>query len=994
LWSLEEPLEQLPAVPEDIPEDIPELVDDTSDDDDTDDEEDEDDFYVSITMAEVMASDKWQAWYMAQQADMVHMRHSRVWEPCHSYQSPGPRAPTSDIKALLEEAFALFAHPAPTPPPPPDVAPPQAHRGCHHPDALADFARAEAIHIARRAARQAAQQQPMAGYFTSASEQEEEEEEEEDQPAPVAPDAPRQGHRRKQRKTIAQWLVTDELDWKEQYDKPCCRKLGCSLKYLPSQIRVIRSSCLAGNQDGRKTFIDNRLLQEYGGGVTKYPFLSHPDVVPEYGSVPICPATTPGSTERVCVPFFLWATAQSNNKLYQPGKPGENFTVQRKAYVSTRETKAAGVVRWLLDLGRYYQIDPTSDLVLLPFRDRQSVYEVYAEEMSTALQDGDFDWLDSFCPPGKICTPKYFKRVWRHDNPLVKRIKLRKWLKFAKCDTCVDLRQQSRDAKSTVEREKVRLLEQEHWAFVKLERQSYWDRRDLGRNQLHRAQHLSLIIDAADQAAYASPYFYERSHASQAAWRLPMHLIAAISHGRKTFGYSFLENIKHGNNLTIEVLHRVLLDTLQTEGRLPAHLLLQLDNTSKQFKGKYVLGYIGYLVERGVFEDAKVSFLPVGHTHEDIDQIFSRLAVYLRKHDCRNQEELLECLQEAFTPKHGHRVQVGHLTTVANISDWIKPYLTSMSAGAGGLEGNDGLMQFRQFRFTMVDGKTCMQCREKCGTDDGVDKFKGLHPYKDVHQVFKKEPPDLIHGDVPDAQRRDIPTEDHQTKLRKGNKVMVEARRIPPEVNQLLEDCIDLVCSRDPIPFHWSQDEIDMYSPVVEEIQAVDPVAAAYQAMARSWSYAVGSYVICNPESAGEDTKEEWFLAKIMGVKYQDPKDHMHWKVPVMWFEPTKKAAKADGRLTYKKAPRGYRPDPHLKRGWDSMYLESVQDDVLMSGGKGTHLYTVKGCQQVKVKYWVLKFKKKAAECKRKAAKRKLKAIERKRKRAAHENSSSEESSD
>ena len=39
---------------------------------------------------------------------------------------------------------------------------------------------------------------------------------------------------------------------------------------------------------------------------------------------------------------------------------------------------------------------------------------------------------------------------------------------------------------------------------------------------------------------------------------------------------------------------------------------------------RYVLGFLCHLVECGIFDKVKVSFLIVGHTHEDVDQVFSR----------------------------------------------------------------------------------------------------------------------------------------------------------------------------------------------------------------------------------------------------------------------------------------------------------------------------------------------------------------------------------
>ena len=78
-----------------------------------------------------------------------------------------------------------------------------------------------------------------------------------------------------------------------------------------------------------------------------------------------------------------------------------------------------------------------------------------------------------------------------------------------------------------------------------------------------------------------------------------------------------------------------------------------MDNTCRDNKNKYMLVYSALLVEIGLFvkvsfngnlrvhaaydlqcihtyTQVKISFLPVGHTHEDIDQLFSCISRCLK----------------------------------------------------------------------------------------------------------------------------------------------------------------------------------------------------------------------------------------------------------------------------------------------------------------------------------------------------------------------------
>ena len=52
---------------------------------------------------------------------------------------------------------------------------------------------------------------------------------------------------------------------------------------------------------------------------------------------------------------------------------------------------------------------------------------------------------------------------------------------------------------------------------------------------------------------------------------------------------------------------------------LPKKLFLQLDNSAKDNKNRYVMAFCSLLTARRIFKEVTVGFLVVGHTHKDID---------------------------------------------------------------------------------------------------------------------------------------------------------------------------------------------------------------------------------------------------------------------------------------------------------------------------------------------------------------------------------------
>jgi hypothetical protein len=107
--------------------------------------------------------------------------------------------------------------------------------------------------------------------------------------------------------------------------------------------------------------------------------------------------------------------------------------------------------------------------------------------------------------------------------------------------------------------------------------------------------------------------------------RLQLHTVCVCVHGSAPYIYLAHENILSDPNLFCEVLTRVLLAEERKRGKLPPTLYLQLDNCWRENKNTYTEKYVEWVVERSLHKEIHVSFLPVGHTHFDPDQLASRI---------------------------------------------------------------------------------------------------------------------------------------------------------------------------------------------------------------------------------------------------------------------------------------------------------------------------------------------------------------------------------
>ena len=708
------------------------------------------------------------------------------------------------------------------------------------------------------------------------------------QPSPVDESPPRRSGKRK--RTVPQFL---HCVWTAP--KPCCSvaelghvvRTGCggtpSVKdYSPDCVMQIKRYFQTLSEHERRGFVWNRMRLELASGESpkRTFYLEAPALLENCVLCPLEVRVPLVGMRKVCTTFFKWCTGASNNLVYQPASGSDRFLVDRATRVPRARPTYAASEAWLSDMARYYQVSPDCDLVFLPMANKSAVWDLFKRDMKEKGKN-----------PG---CESYFMKTWRTSSRL-QHIRIRKYLRFAKCDKCVEFRSRHVDNMDREKRIGLQEEEGEHHDFVQGERDSYYSRQ--AKAEMDPKLCMSVIIDGSDNSQYHMPYFRERSHKSQASWKLGLHVFGAISHGRKAYIYSVLDTVKLGSNATIEVLHRVLLDTLATEAQLPPKLFLQLDNTVRQCKNRYVMGYLAYLVHLGVFEEIVVSFLPVGHTHEDIDQIFGCISKYLAAHDAPSTVSFAEACRQA-VKKCGKPPLVDRLDYVANFSEHVAPFVRELA----------GLTAFHQFRFAVVgtgeSREVRLRVREWCKKPGSESQWRAIESNMLDTAIFKQDDEQtdefLTHSpfflEVPPAQRNEPKSEVQQNRLRTDIEALIKHRKIGAVDSADLRRALEEICSTRAYEFDWEtllyEDAFNAQNnqPAAEEKEWRDSELDSAVLF-----HPVNSYWIVRSDFSddkGWEKKEEkdvdfFWVAKVVGspVVIQRDGEDRHIDVPVRYME-------------------------------------------------------------------------------------------------------------
>ena len=322
-----------------------------------------------------------------------------------------------------------------------------------------------------------------------------------------------------------------------------------------------------------------------------------------------------------------------------------------------------------------------------------------------------------------------FARAWYGPWSQVLRLKFPSDHSY--CQTCFDLRERTYRTWAPLH-EKLHYARRwrDHLRDQYLDRVLYWNLRFLSRR--FDSTVLVIIIDSMDRKKAVWPKwdFNRRPHEiEQLKPRPRMTVTGGMAHGWCTAIYIAQETLSHGSNAYVEVLCQLLDEVARlcrVHGRrFPVHLVLQADNTVAQTKNQYASGFCSQLVGMQKFCTVTMNFLMVGHTHEDIDQLFALICQYvIRRHRWQTPEEFKRLVREALSDRiaeKGEVLVVQGLRCIRDYSTWLAPQQVAMFGCWGNRDGFESPHSFAFKKRSDLSAEELAQVQGRRGVAESAD---------------------------------------------------------------------------------------------------------------------------------------------------------------------------------------------------------------------------------------------------------------------------------
>ena len=135
----------------------------------------------------------------------------------------------------------------------------------------------------------------------------------------------------------------------------------------------------------------------------------------------------------------------------------------RRLLSCRRADKEKICLNWLDEFATYHETMPDTDFIQLPYANKRVVYNFFQEDRFPL-------------PTDEKISSSFFYKIWRKKRY---RIKLRKYLRFSKCNTCVRLRPSKENSSDKDKSEQNKKELTWHLEFIKGERNYLYTKRDL-----------------------------------------------------------------------------------------------------------------------------------------------------------------------------------------------------------------------------------------------------------------------------------------------------------------------------------------------------------------------------------------------------------------------------------------------------------------------------------------------------------------------------------
>ncbi len=251
---------------------------------------------------------------------------------------------------------------------------------------------------------------------------------------------------------------------------------------------------------------------------------------------------------------------------------------------------------------------------------------------------------------------------------------IKSWQPFAKCDECAKYKvsELMSAAIDTPEAAAMTAERDVHRIRVSIGRLRYMQRALLAK--VYPQYFLHMCIDGMDNKKTNLPHCHGALFSKDienAGTELQTKLLGALVDGLGFFTFLTFPTYMHGSGLTWTGL-MIILERLKAAGRpTPPYLFLQLDNAGRDNKNQHAFAFLGYLVKTGVFKRIFLHFLPVGHTHAEIDQRFSVIAQKIKAKDILTPSSLKRHLAGLFKEGTPLRADI-ELEEVADIGAYFE----------------------------------------------------------------------------------------------------------------------------------------------------------------------------------------------------------------------------------------------------------------------------------------------------------------------------------